>query len=143
MAFFAVEDAIGHYERAGCLVQEQQRLQAELPASEVEHLYAYLGRAYTFQNAWQQAQEAYEELLTYARHRRLPGLASMTLNRLAILVVQQSHDKPQVCALLKEAGRMAEASQDQRALAETEWNRAQITACIWDAPTSAFSHRHP
>ena len=39
-------------------------MQTELPASEVEHLYAYLGRAYTFQNAWQQAQEAYEELLT-------------------------------------------------------------------------------
>jgi DNA-binding SARP family transcriptional activator/predicted ATPase len=140
MAVFAVEDAIGHYERARSLLHEQQRLQAELPASEVEHLYAYLGRAYTFQNAWQQAQEAYEELLTYARHQRLPGLASMTLNRLAILVVQRSHDKPQVCALLKEAWRMAEASQDQRALAETEWNRAQITACVWEDPNRALAH---
>jgi len=140
MAVFAVADAIGHYERARSLLHEQQRLQAELQASEVEHLYAYLGRAYTFQNACQQAQEAYEELLTYARHQRQPGLVSMTLNRLAILVVQQSHDKPRVRALLEEAGRMAEASQDQRALAETEWNLAQITACMWDDPKSALSH---
>ncbi len=140
MAVFAVEDAIGHYERARSLLHEQQRLQAELPASEVEHLYAYLGRAYTFLNAWQQAQEAYEELLTYAQHQRQPGLVSMTLNRLAILVVQQSHDKPRVRALLEEAGRMAEASQDQRALAETEWNLAQITATMWSDPKSALPH---
>src|SRR5258708_38382746 len=64
----------------------------------------------------------------------------MTLNRLAILAVQQSHDKPQVRALLEEAGRMAEASQDQRALAETEWNLAQIRAIVWCAPTTALAH---
>ena len=70
MAVFAVEDAIGHYEQARALLQEQQPLQTELSASEVEHLYAHLGRAYAFQNAWHQAQEAYEELLAYAQHQR-------------------------------------------------------------------------
>jgi tetratricopeptide (TPR) repeat protein len=136
---FAVADAIGHYEQAHALLQEQ-RLQTVLGASEVEHLYVYLGRAYAFQNAWEQAQQAYEELIAYAQHQRLPRLVSMTLNRLAILALQQSHDKPQVRALLEEAWRMAETSQDQRALAETECNLAQITGVVWEDPKSAFPH---
>ncbi len=112
-----------------------------LAASEVEHLYAYLGRAYSFQNAWQKAQKAYEELLAYARQQRLLRLVSMTLNRLAILAVQQSHGKPQVYALLKEAWQIAETSHDQQALAETEWNFAQVTAFVWgDSPKSALAH---
>src|SRR5437879_2027534 len=61
----------------------------------------------------------------------------MTLNRLAVLAVQQSQDKPQVQALLEEAWQMAQSSSDQRALAETEWNRAQITSFAWDDPKRA------
>jgi len=139
LAVFAVEDAIGHYEEARTLLQEQ-RLRNVLEVSEVEHLYVYLGRAYAFQNAWQQAQQAYEELLAYAQHQRLPRLVSMTLNRLAILAVQQSHDKPQVRALLEEAWRMAETSNDQRALVETEWNLAQITSLVWVDTKQALAH---
>src|SRR6266571_180447 len=139
LAVFAVEDAIGHYEQAHALLQEQ-RLRNVLEVSEVEHLYVYLGRAYTFQNAWQQAQHAYEELVAYAQHQQLPRLVSMTLNRLAILAVQQSHDKPQVRALLEEAWRMAETSHDQRALVETEWNLAQITSLVWVDTKQALSH---
>jgi DNA-binding SARP family transcriptional activator/predicted ATPase len=140
VAVFAVEDAIGHYEQVRSLLQEQL-LQTVLAASEVEHLYAYLGRAYSFQNAWQKAQKAYEELLAYARQQRLLRLVSMTLNRLAILAVQQSHGKPQVYALLKEAWQIAETSHDQQALAETEWNFAQIAAFVWgDSPESALAH---
>jgi len=131
LAVFAVEDAIGHYEQAHTWLQEHTRLQSELAAAEVEHLYVYLGRAYAFQNAWQQAQQAYEELVAYAQHQRLPRLVSMTLNRLAILAVQQSHDKLQVRALLEEAWQMAQTSQDQRALVETEWNLSQITSLVW------------
>jgi DNA-binding SARP family transcriptional activator len=140
MAVFAVEDAVGHYEQARSLLQEQQRLQIELPAAEVEHLYAYLGRAYAFQQAWQQAQDAYEELVTYAQHHQLPALGSMTLNRLAALVVQRSNDKPKVRALLEEAWRMAQASHDQRVLAETEWNLAQMTLTVWEDSKGALPH---
>ena len=93
VAVFAVEDAIGYYEQARALLQEHQQLQTRLSAPEVEHLYAHLGRAYAFQNAWDQAQEAYEELLAYAQQQRQPTLVSMTLNRLAILALQQSFDK--------------------------------------------------
>src|SRR6266571_2059908 len=140
VAVFAVADAIGHYEQARALLQVPQRIQTELSASEVERLYVHLGRAYADQNAWQQAQEAYEELLTYAQRQRQFTLASLTLNRLAILAVQQGSDKSKARALLKEALHMAEISQDQRALAETEWNLAQITTAAWEDPMSAFSH---
>ncbi len=139
VAVFAVADAIGHYEQARSLLQEHVRMQTGLPVSEVEHLYVCLGRAYAFQHAWEQAQEAYEELLAYAQQQRQPTLASMTLNRLAILAIQQSKDKSRVRALLEEARRMAEASQDQRVLAETEWNLAQTTI-VWDDPKRALPH---
>ena len=140
VAVFAVDDAIGHYQQARTLLQEHPWLLTVLPAPEVERLYVHLGQASTLQQAWQQAQEAYEELVSYARQQSLPGLVSMTLNRLAILAVQQSYDRPKVRAFLEEAWRMAETSHDQRALAETEWNLAQIRAIVWHAPTRALAH---
>src|SRR5205807_4920499 len=85
LAVFAVEDAIGHYEQAHALLQEQRLMQTVLVAAEVEHLYVSLGQAYAFLNAWGKAQEAYEELLAYAQQKPLPALVSLTLNRLAIL----------------------------------------------------------
>jgi tetratricopeptide (TPR) repeat protein len=139
-AVFAVTDAIGHYEQARALLKAHQGRQSRLAASEVERLYVHLGLAYAFQNARDKAQQAYEELLAYAQSHQLSGLASLTLNRLAILVAQQSHDKPQVSALLEQAWQVAETSHDQKALAETEWNLAQIAGIAWQDPTSAFPH---
>src|SRR5256884_6381520 len=55
----------------------------------------------------------------------------MPLNRLAVLAVQQSHDKAKVRALLEEAWQVAQTSSDQRVLAETAWNRAQIIGVVW------------
>src|SRR5947209_12592926 len=109
-AVFAVTDAIGHYEQARALLKAHRGRQSRLAASEVERLYVHLGLAYAFQNARDKAQQAYEELLAYAQSHQLSGLASLTLNRLAILVAQQSHDKPQVSALLEQAWQVAETS---------------------------------
>ena len=67
LAVFAVEDAIVYYEQARALLKAQPPLQSRLSASEVEHLYVRLGRAYAFLNAWTRTQETYEELLAYAR----------------------------------------------------------------------------
>ncbi len=140
VAVFAVADAIEHYEQARALLKAHQGIQSRLAASEVERLYTHLGQAYAFQNAWEKAQQAYEELLAYAQQQRLPALVSMTLNRLAILAVQQLKDKPTVRALLDEAWQMAETSHDQKALAETAWNRAQITGITWEDLTSSLRH---
>ncbi|HEX6555402.1 MAG TPA: AAA family ATPase [Ktedonobacteraceae bacterium] len=138
MAVFALQDGIGHYERARALLKAHQPLQAELPASEVDYLYAHLGQAYAFQSDWEQAQQVYNELVAYGQQHQWPTLVSMTLNRLAVLAAQQSFDKPKVQALLEEAWQMAEASHDQRALAETAWNLAQIIALVWDDPVNAL-----
>jgi predicted ATPase/DNA-binding SARP family transcriptional activator len=138
VAVFAVDEAIRHYEQARTELME--RGQQSMPAPEVEHLYVCLRRAYASQNAWQQAQQALEELLAYGRQHQLPSLVCMTLNRLAILAIQQLKDKPTVRALLDEAWQMAQTSHDQKALAETEWNRAQITGIVWDDPKHALSH---
>ena len=140
VAVFAVADAIGHFEQARALLQAHHGSQSELPTAEVERLYTHLGQAYTFQHAWEKAQQAYEELLTYAQHKSLPALASLTYNRLAILAIQQSKDKPTVRALLEEAWQMAQTSHDQKAQAETAWNLAQITSIVWYDPTSALPH---
>jgi DNA-binding SARP family transcriptional activator len=140
VAVFAVADAIGYYEQARALLKAHPWIESRLAATEVERLYVHLGQAYVFQNDWEQARDAYEELLTYARQHQQTALASMTLNRLAILVVQHSNDKPRVQALLEDAWRMAETSADQKALAETEWNRAQIIGVVWDDPTRGLPH---
>src|SRR5207237_505607 len=73
-AVFAVTDAIGHYEQARALLQAHPGSQSELPTAEVERLYTHLGQAYAFQNAWDKAQQAYEELLAYAQQKPLPAL---------------------------------------------------------------------
>jgi len=141
LVVFAVEDAIRHYEHARSLLQEHKpHIQSVLLGLEIEHLYVCLGRAYAFQHAWQEAQQTYEELLAYGQRQQLPGLASMTFNRLAVLAVQQLKDKPQVRMLLEQAWHMAETSQDQRVLAETAWNQAQISDVIWDDPKRALLH---
>jgi hypothetical protein len=138
LSIFAVEEAIGDYEQARALLQAHQPLGSRLSASEVERLYVSLGRAYGFQNAWPRTQQTYEELLAYAHAHQLPALVSMTLNRLAILAVQQGKDKSEVQALLEEAWQMAKASADQRALAETAWNRGSI-GFAWNEPKRALA----
>ena len=140
VAVFAVADAIAYYEQARGLLQEHQQLQSALPPAEVERLYAHLGQARAFQNDRAKAQEAYEELLAYSQQQRQYTLASMTLNRLALLALQQSSDKPQVYALLERALQVAQTSQEQKPLAETEWNLAQITMFGWDDPKCAEPH---
>jgi predicted ATPase/DNA-binding SARP family transcriptional activator len=140
LTVFAVEEAIEHYQQARALLQAQQSLQRVLSASQVEHLYVSLGRAYGFQNAWPRTQQTYEELLAYAQEHQLPALASMTLNRLAILAVQQTRDRSEVQERLQQAWHMAQSSSDQRTLAETVWNRAQILGVVWDEPKRALAH---
>ncbi len=159
---FAVEDATVYYGQARSLIHEhmeQTMLELHQKSStltpekdieewkrinratfpEVEHLYVYLGRAYSFLNNWERARDTYEDLLTYAHHMNLPALVSTTLNRLAILELQQSNDQARVQILLKEAWRVAQISCDQRAVAETEWNQAQM-AIVRGNAKQAFPH---
>jgi tetratricopeptide (TPR) repeat protein len=69
-----------------------------------------------------------------------PALICQTLNRLAILAVQQAHEKPKARRYLEQALQIAEINQDQRALAETAWNLSLMTAVMWESPAQALPY---
>jgi DNA-binding SARP family transcriptional activator len=134
MRMFAVRDALTFYEQAQHLLAARVHgtgLLTMLPASEGEHLYIHLGRAYELNAEWEKARTAYTSLLAYAREAGELAMESTALNRLAILAAQQSFDLSAARRLLEEAWWVAEASGDPVRLAETEWNLAQmaIHAC--------------
>ena len=91
MQVVAVRDAITFYEQARHLLAEllqSHDLKAMLSASEIEHLYIHLGRAYEVNTEWEQARAVYTSLLAYARDACEPVMESTALNRLAILAAQ-------------------------------------------------------
>src|SRR5438105_3993123 len=111
MRVFAVRDALTFYEQAQHLLAARVHgpgLLTMLPASEVEHLYIHLGRAYELNAEWEKARTAYTEMLAYAREASELAMESTALNRLAILAAQQSFDLSAARRLLEEAWWVAE-----------------------------------
>jgi DNA-binding SARP family transcriptional activator len=93
MRVVAVRDAITFYEQARHLLAEGSHglnLETMLPASEIEHLYTHLGRAYELNTAWEQARAAYASLLMYAQEAHEPGMERTAQSGLTNLDVQQS-----------------------------------------------------
>ncbi len=91
MRVAAVRDAITFYEQARHLLAEPLQshdLKAMLSASEIEHLYIQLGRAYELNTEWEQARAVYTSLLAYARDACEPVMESTALSCLAILAAQ-------------------------------------------------------
>jgi len=91
MRVAAVRDASTFYEQARHLLAEPLQshdLKAMLSASEIEHLYIQLGRAYELNTEWEQARAVYTSLLAYARDACEPLMESTALNCLAILDAQ-------------------------------------------------------
>ena len=87
----AVRDAISFYEQAQHLMSErlpEPGLETILPASEIEHLYTHLGRAYELHAEWEKARSAYTLLLVYAKDTGQPAMENAALTRLATLTVQ-------------------------------------------------------
>lgn len=133
MALFAVRDAVAHYEQALTLATvdlSPQNRQNQI--SNLKHLYLQLGRAYELTNVWDKARTMYETLLTLAQEVNLPEAECAALNRLATLAAQINYDIDQATAFLQRAIRVAEGCGDPVALAEAEWNLAQIRVYIWD-----------
>jgi tetratricopeptide (TPR) repeat protein len=138
MALFAKSDAVEHYESAKKLLG-RARGPGELPAAEIEHLYANLGRSYELSGEWEKARETYLSMLAASRDEREPALECVALNRLAILLVQRFGDIASATDLLEEALEVAEKSGDRAAQAETEWNLAQMAIHGWE-PDAAGAH---
>jgi tetratricopeptide (TPR) repeat protein len=147
MALFAVRDAVAHYEQALTLATGDRspesgqtqivnpRSQIPNPKSQIpnlKHLYLQLGRAYELTNVWDKARTMYGTLLTLAQEVNLPEAECAALNRLATLAAQIAYDIDQATAFLQQAIRVAEGCGDPVALAEAEWNLAQIRVYIWD-----------
>jgi DNA-binding SARP family transcriptional activator len=91
MRVVAVRDAITRYEQARHLMAEQLHglgLEATLPASEIEHLYTHLGRAYELNAEWEKARTAYTSLLAYAQDASQPAMESAAQSRLGALGAQ-------------------------------------------------------
>ena len=140
MRLFAVRDAVTYYEQAQVLVSEKEEIQnppearraksTEGTQSEIQHLYhlyLQLGRAYELTNAWDKARTTYETMLALAQEAHAPAMEGVALNRLATLAVHDSaYDLAGAAALLHQALAVAESSDDQVGVAETEWNLAQL-----------------
>ena len=88
MRVVAVHDALTFFEQARHLLAERWHglgLLSLLPASEIEHLYIHLGRAYELNAEWEKARGAYMLLLAYAREAGELVMEITILNRLAVL----------------------------------------------------------
>ena len=71
-------------------------------------------------------------MLDASREAQEPVLECAALNRLAILSVQRLGDVDTARELLGEAARVARRSGDEAAVAETEWNLAQMAIYGWE-----------
>jgi tetratricopeptide (TPR) repeat protein len=114
------------------LTRRAESYEASPPVEQVEHLYTNLGRAYELAGEWEEARAVYEDLLSLARSTKEPRLRWSALSRLAILAVQRSLDVEAGEGLLGEALEAARKTGDRTALAETEWNLAQVATLGWE-----------
>jgi DNA-binding SARP family transcriptional activator/predicted ATPase len=123
MTVFAVRDAIGHYEQARQLA-DQQKIDA--PVTSLHHLYSQLGRAYEIRNDGRAAQVTYQTMLETARRMRDAEMECVALNRQAVLEGEDFFRLERAMALLQQAMEVAERNHDQSGLAETYWSLARV-----------------
>jgi DNA-binding SARP family transcriptional activator/tetratricopeptide (TPR) repeat protein len=139
MALLAASDAVEHFESARKLSRGARRRGESPPAAEIQRLHVNLGRAYELSGEWEKARETYDAMLAASRKEREPALECAALNRLAILLVQRFGDVAAATDLLEEALEVAETSSAKAAVAETEWNLAQMAIHGWE-PDAAVAH---
>jgi tetratricopeptide (TPR) repeat protein len=126
---FSVKDAIEHYERARALLTELRtgsRQLTEPSVPDLEHLYIQLGRAYELTEEWEKAREAYEVMLALAREVGEARLEVGALNNLAVLAFHQEFDPARARRLLEEARGVAEETELEEWLVETECTLADV-----------------
>ena len=85
---------LSFYEQAQYLMAEQLHgldLEATLPATEIEHLYGHLGRAYELNAEWEKARVVYTAMLTYAQDAGQTVMETTALNHLTALAAR-AHD---------------------------------------------------
>lgn len=132
LAIFAVPVAIVHFETVWHTAQ-QEGWPETISDAERQALYLDLGRTYELANAWPKALETYEAMLDFAGESGAATLECLALNRLAIVFMLGLQDNDRAQALLEQAYAVALRSEDQRALAETEWSLSFVARLREDA----------
>lgn len=134
---FAVRNAIDLYEEARQLWREQTTV-TPTPA-QVRRLYERLGRAYELINRWQDAEEIYKALLSYARAKKQPALEVAALVRLSGVAMRGNWLPEQALSHLDDARALAETQENKAGLIEINSIKAQLLSLRFDRET-AVSH---
>ena len=128
LKLFATRDALNHYQIA-------HRLLPKLPSATPDttsHLYRQLGRAHELVGQLSEARLIYETMLGWARQVNTLPIVGLALNRLATVISQSDFDLALAQHLLEEAQSVTRQSGDNRLLAETLWNLAQLAVYTWE-----------
>ena len=133
MNMFAVRDAIGHYEHARQLVAKRE---VQVPVVALAHLFTRLGRAYEHRNDAKAAHATYQTMLETARQIVNPGMECAALNHLAVLVSEDFSQLESAMKLLQNALVVAQRSQNQRELAQTQWSLARVNYYVLNLDAS-------
>jgi DNA-binding SARP family transcriptional activator/tetratricopeptide (TPR) repeat protein len=121
MGLLAVGVGIAHLETAWHMV-EKGGWPESITGEERQVLYVDLGRGYELTEAWSRAEEIYRALIAYSQTMGATALECLGFNRLATVAINGYKEPEQARTYLEQARAVAEASGDQRGLAETEWN---------------------
>lgn len=121
---FAVSDAIDFYKKAQQVWREQTAVAPT--AAQVRSLYERLGRAYELVNRWQNAEETYKALLSYARAEEQPALEVVALVRLAGVAMHGDWLPQQALSYLDDARALAVIRENKAGLVEIDSIKAQL-----------------
>jgi len=134
MDLFAVRDAIDLYRRAQRVLQEEPAVQAT--PEQRRRLHERLGRCYELENRWDEAEDAYRNLLAYARAEQRPGLEVAALARLAEVAFRGTWQPKQAVAYLEEAEAIAKDREDKAGLAKIAGTLSQVVLYEFDRKTA-------
>ncbi|MFW6068531.1 MAG: AAA family ATPase [Chloroflexota bacterium] len=131
---FAVRNAIDFYEEAQQVWREQTAV-TPTPA-QIRRLYEHLGRAYELVNRWQDADEVYKALLSYARAKEQSALEVAALIRLSGVAMRGDWLPEQALTYLDDARALAETQENKAGLIEINSIKAQLLSLRFDRETA-------
>jgi len=126
LGVFAAHDAIGHYQQAQRLLAGPDAGRSLIGAEQWVHLHLQLGRAYEWVGEWEQARSTFQALRAHAREAGDATLEGRALTRLTFLILFDVPDLAAARALVAEALRVLDATEDRELLAEAHWAAAVL-----------------
>ena len=141
LALFATQVAISHYKTA-FEVGEQSGWPEAISGADRQALYTGLGQAYELSEQAEAARQLYEEMVAYARKIGATSMECRGLNHLAELYNMALLNPEKSFAVLEQAWRVAEQTNDRRGMAETAINLASASGNIFDTDSELkYAHQ--